>query len=85
MSAATVEFAHQPLVFTHSSKTAGAPFISKDAVTKISRRWPPIRSRNQTAKRVFKEELAKKTLRILERTTKEDRRLYDMTLECLAE
>jgi hypothetical protein len=40
---------------------------------------------NQTAKRVFKEELAKKTLRILERTTKEDRRLYDMTLECLAE
>ena len=42
-------------------------------------------SRNQTAKRVFKEQLAKKTLRILERTTKEDRRLYDMALECLAE
>jgi hypothetical protein len=34
---------------------------------------------------VFKEELAKKTLRILERTTKEDRRLYDMALECLPE
>jgi hypothetical protein len=34
---------------------------------------------------VFKEELAKKTLRILERTTKEDRHLYDMALECLVE
>ena len=47
----------------------------------LPRSW----SRNQTEKRVLKEELAKKTLRILERTTKEDRRLYDMVLECLAE
>jgi hypothetical protein len=40
---------------------------------------------NQTARPVSREALAKKTLRILERTTKEDRRLYDMALECLAE
>ena len=41
------------------------------------------KARNQTASRVTRENLSPKTLAILEKTTEQDRRLYDMTSDWL--
>jgi hypothetical protein len=41
------------------------------------------KARNQTANRVTREDLSPKTLTILEKTTEQDRRLYDLTMDWL--